>query len=147
MAIPSAFQKVYKLSTCLKASRLWRRRIFGVLLETRHSPRPLSLCLQSAHLWAAARWYVRGLYNRFTNSLREHLRCRGTFSRFAMPRFKASENLPGFSEPFPVIVANIGRFQIISWVCIQSETELRMYSVFFLKLRLIIGIKIDGKHL
>ena len=67
------FKKTYKLSTCLKASRLRRRRIFGVLLETRHSPRPLSLCLQSAHLWAAARWYVRGLYNRFTNSLREHL--------------------------------------------------------------------------
>ena len=47
------FKKAYKLSTCLKASRLRRRRIFGVLLETRHSPRPLSLCLQSAHLWAA----------------------------------------------------------------------------------------------
>ena len=67
------FKKAYKLSTCLKASRLWRRRIFGVLLETRHSPRPLSLCLQSAQLWAAARWYVRGLYRGFTNSLREHL--------------------------------------------------------------------------
>ena len=73
MAIPSAFQKAHKLSTCLKASRLRRRRIFGVLLETRHSPRPLSLCLQSAHLWAAARWYVCGLYSGFTNSLREHL--------------------------------------------------------------------------
>ena len=54
MAIPSAFQKVYKLSTCLKASRLRRRRIFGVLLETRYSPWPLSLCLQSARLRAAA---------------------------------------------------------------------------------------------
>ena len=53
MAIPSAFQKAYKLSTCLKASRLRRRRIFGVLLETRHSPRPLSLCLQSDRLRSA----------------------------------------------------------------------------------------------
>ena len=47
------FKKAYKLSTCLKASRLRRRRIFGVLLETRHSPRPLSLCLQSDRLRSA----------------------------------------------------------------------------------------------
>ena len=82
------FKKAYKLSTCLKASRLRRRRIFGVLLETRHSPRPLSLCLQSAHLWAAhadmCAVSITGSQIPFGNTYR----CRSIFFRFAFLRIE-----------------------------------------------------------